>query len=189
MKRKWIPICLAALLLTFTGCAAQEEPTPSESPSASPTVSVSPEVSPEAATQEPEMSAEPMGTDSMLTDTEAQGVSNVADAHKAIGDIELELERLSEVEEAQVAIAGSSAAVALKFDSQYQGGIDDRMREMVEERIKGVVSGVTDISITDDPDLMEELKALGDRMDGAADMAEIQNELDAIIKKIAPTKA
>lgn len=189
MKRTLIPICLAVLALALSSCAAQEEPTPSESPSASPTVSVSPEVSPEAVTQEPEMSAEPMGTDDMTTDETAQGVANVADAHKAIGDIELELERLSEVEEAQVAIAGSSAAVALKFDSQYQGGIDDRMKEMVEERIKGVVSGVTDVNITDDPDLLEQLKALGDRMEGAADMAEIQNELDAIIKKITTTKA
>lgn len=189
MKRTWITICMAALLLAFTGCAAQEEPAPSESPSASPTVSVSPEVSPEAATQEPEMSAEPMGTNDMTTDETAQGVANVADAHKAIGDIEQELERLSEVEEAQVVIAGHSAAVGLKFDNQYQGGIDDRMKEMVEERIKGVVSGVTEISLTDDADLMEQLKALGDRMEGAADMAEIQNELDAIIKKMTSAKA
>lgn len=189
MKRTWITICLAALLLAFSSCAAQEEPTPSESPSASPTVSVSPEVSPETATQEPEMSTVPMGTDGVTTDEAAQGVANVSDAHKAMGDIEQELERLSEVEEAQVVIAGHSAAVGLKFDSQYQGGIDDRMKEMVEERIKGVVSGVTDISITDDTDLMEQLKALGDRMEGAADMAEIQNELDAIIEKMTSAKA
>lgn len=189
MKRTLIPVCLAALVLALSSCAAQEDPTPSASPTASPTVSASPENSPGTVTQVPSLTEQPMGTDSMLTDTAAQGVSSAADAHKAIEDIELELERLSEVEEAQVAIAGSSAAVALKFDSQYQGGIDDRLRDMVEERIKSVVSGVTNIGITDDADLMDQLKALGDRMEGAADMVEIQNEIDAILKKITPTKA
>lgn len=188
MKKSLMTIGLMVLALALTSCATQEEPTPSPSPSASPTVSASPTASPEMS-QAPITSAEPMETDGLMTDSTATGVSASADARKAVEDIEEELERLSEVEEAQVAIAGHSAAVALKFDSQYQGGVDERMKEMVEERIKGVVSGITQVSVTDDAGLLEQLKVLGDRLEGAADMAEIQSELDAIIQKIDPTKA
>lgn len=187
MKKSLMTIGLMALLLAMTSCATQEEPTPSPSPSASPTVSATPTTTPEMS-QPPENSAAPDASDSPMIDAAATGVSTTADARKAIEDIEEELERLSEVEEAQVAIAGHSAAVALKFDSQYQGGVDERMREMVEERIKGVISGITDIAITDDADLLAQLKALGDRLEGAADMAEIQSELEAIISKINPAK-
>lgn len=188
MKKSLISIGLMALLLSLTSCATQEEPTPSQSPSASPTVSVSPTMAP-AASQEPDASADPTGTDALMTDAASAGVTNAPDARKAAEDIEEELERLSEVEDAEVVLAGQNAAVALKFDSQYQGGIDDRMKQIVEERIKGVISGVTHISITQDADLMEQLKTLGDRLEGATDMAEIQNELNAIINKIDPTKA
>lgn len=187
MKKSLMTICLMALLLALSSCATQEEPTPTESPTATATVTASPTAEPEMS-QEPDTSDEPTGTGTLMADT-AAGAETPADAQNAVADIELELERLSEVEEAQVVLAGHSAAVALKFDSQYQGGVDDRMREMVEERIKGVISGITTIAITDDTDLLEELRTLGDRLGDAADLTEIQDELDAIIEKINATKA
>lgn len=204
MKKAFIPMCLLTLLLTFSSCASQEVPTPTASPSAPPMTTSTP------ATTSPgemvddmipnmDMTDAPLTTDGTLGDEPltptaseqpaAQGVTTVSDARKAVDDIEDELERLSEVDEAQVVIAGNDAAVALEFDSQYQGGIDDRLREIVRERISSVISGVNNIAITDDAGLMDQLEALGDRLEGAADMADIQNELNAIINKITSAKA
>ena len=70
-------------------------------------------------------------------DPEVTGVTTVSTARRAVEQIEDELERLSEVSDAEVVLAGNSAAVALKFDSQYKGGIDDRLTEIVKERIAG----------------------------------------------------
>lgn len=201
MKKAFIPVCLLAVLLTFSSCATQAEPTPTASPSAAPTSTAMPMTSPGAAIDDmlPDMTGDPMTTtgimgDDPLTPTaseqpDAQGVTTVSDARKAIEDIEDELERLSEVDDAQVVIAGNDAAVALEFDSQYQGGIDDRLREIVKERIGSVISGVNNIAITTDKGLMDQLEGLGDRLEGAADMADIQNELNAIINKINTAKA
>lgn len=197
MKKALIPMLLLALMLTFTSCTRKEEPAPTASPTASPTATDMPMTSPDIMIDEmlPDMTDEPgMGTDDPLTPSasavpEAQGVTTVSDARKAIENIEDELERLSEVEDAQVVIAGNDAAVALEFDSQYQGGIDDRLREIVKERIGSVISGVDNIAITADKTLMEQLETLGDRLEGAADMADIQNELNAIINKINSAKA
>lgn len=194
MKKALIPLCLLALLLTFSGCASKEEPMVTASPTASPTATTNPTDSPAEALDDmlPDMTTD--AGDEPLTPTAseqpaAQGVTSVSDARKAIEDIEDELERLSEVDEAQVVIAGNDAAVALEFDSQYQGGIDDRLREIIKERIGSVISGVNNIAITSDATLRDQLETLGDRLEGAADMADIQNELNAIINKINAAKA
>lgn len=194
MKKAMIPMCLLTLLLTFSSCASKQEPMNTTAPSASPTATAtaSPTSQPEGMIDEmlPDMTNDPaMGMDDTLTPAAsqqpaAQGVTNVSDARKAIEDIEDELERLSEVEDAQVIIAGNDAAVALEFDPQYQGGVDDRLREIVKERIASVISGVDNIAITSDLALMDQIEALGDRLEGAADMVDIQNELNAIINKI-----
>jgi len=192
LKKALIPMFLLTLLLTFSGCASQEEPQSTAQPSVLPSPSASPTSQPGGMIDEmlPDMTDGPMeGVDDALTPAAseqpaAQGVTTVSDARKAIDDIEDELERLSEVDDAQVVIAGKDAAVALEFDSQYQGGVDDRLREIIRERIAGVISGVENIAITTDQTLMEQLEALGDRLEGAADMADIQSELNAIIKKI-----
>ena len=194
MKKALIPLCLLAILLTFSGCASKEEPMTTTSPTASPTATTNPTDSPAEALDDmlPDMTTDAGDEPLMPTASEqpaAQGVTSVSDARKAIEDIEDELERLSEVDEAQVVIAGNDAAVALEFDSQYQGGIDDRLREIIKERIGSVISGVNNIAITSDATLRDQLETLGDRLEGAADMADIQNELNAIINKINAAKA
>ena len=194
MKKALIPLCLLAILLTFSGCASKEEPMVTASPTASPTATTNQKDSPAEALDDmlPDMTTDAGDEPLMPTASEqpaAQGVTSVSDARKAIEDIEDELERLSEVDEAQVVIAGNDAAVALEFDSQYQGGIDDRLREIIKERIGSVISGVNNIAITSDATLRDQLETLGDRLEGAADMADIQNELNAIINKINAAKA
>lgn len=198
MRKMLMTLCLMASLTTLTACTSDAmDGSPTNMPTAG-MVTNAPMSSPGAATTVP--GSLPMTTD-MLPDMsipsmpensaapEAAGVTSVSDARKAVEQIEDELERLSEVDDAQVIIAGNSAAVGLEFEEQYQGGIDERLREIVKERIGGVISGVTNIAITDDPALMDQLELLGDRLESAADMTKIQNELNAIINKIQASAA
>ena len=188
MKSTLLAACLAAMAgLMLTSCAAGTEPTPSPSPSAA--VSESPSAQPEATNgMMPDTSAGvmPEGTGGPGTGLvpEEEGVTTSADARRAVEAIEDELERLSEVKDAQVVIAGDTAVVALTFDSQYQGGLDERMREIGRERSDGVVKGIKTVEITAATDLMTALEKLGDRLDGEADMAEIRRELDTLINRI-----
>lgn len=186
MKRILIPFLLALTLLAVTGCAGKTEPPadPTMSPTANPTPIVEPlpDMAPDAtmATEAPmpgEASAAPAG------------VTSAADARRIVEQIEEELELLSEVDEAQVVLVGNTAAVALDFDEQYQGGVDERLRGIVQERIDGVVEGITEVTITEDKTFMEQLEALGDKLDGAIGLEELRNELNAIINKITATMA
>ena len=123
-------------------------------------------------------------TDMPAASPESTGVTSMDAARRVVEQIEDELERLSEVDDAQVVIAGNRAAVALEFDDQYKGGVDDRLRGIVRERIDSVISGVTDISITADTTLMDALETLGERLDTMSDMNALQSDLDAIIRRI-----
>lgn len=186
MKRILLTLCLLASCLSLTACMDSSAPA---NPTTSPTTQVTTaptdviiedapmttDMLPDAGmTDEPETSAAP----------EAAGVTSVSDVRRAVERIEDELERLSEVDDAQVLLAGNSAAVALEFDDQYQGGIDDRLREIVQERIDGVISGVTNVVITEEKSFMDQLELLGDRLESATDLTEFQNELNSIINKI-----
>ena len=118
---------------------------------------------------------------------ESTGVTTMDKAKRVIEQIEDELERLSEVDDAEVVLAGNRAVVGLEFDDQYQGGIDERLRGIVRERIAGVISGVTDIVITADAAIMDEIETLGDRLKTMSDMSALQSDLDAIVRKISGT--
>lgn len=199
MKRMFIPIILGLALAALTSCAADNTPMQTVSPTLPATQA--PITLPDTTNDGIGTDA---GTDSALTPggtnngesegglgttaPEAQGVTSVSNARKAMEQIEDELERLSEVTDAQVVVAGNTAAVALQFDKQYQGGVDERLEKMVQERIKGVVSGITNVAVTQDTNVFDQLDKLGERMETASDMATIQSDLDAIVSKLK-TKA
>lgn len=183
-------------VLALTGCTSDADiNTATQSPTA--TQSASPSEMP---FRSPEVSTDPGagmmdGVTDGLTDgmdmtpgatdmPESTGVTSIDKAGRIVEQIEDELERLSEVDDAQVIIAGNKAAVALEFDDQYLGGIDDRLRGIVKERIDNVISGVKTIAITTDENIMEAIESLGDRLDTVSDMNALQQDVDAVIRKI-----
>ena len=184
MKKILYPV-LAALCLMLSGCAADSkamEPSPSMNPTTSPSAAPAQTTAP--------MSTDPVGSPSnlpgtMLDGTAASaGVTSAADARSYSDMVEDELEKLSEVEDAQVVIVGDQAVVAIEPDNQYQGGVDDRIRTMVRERIDGVVSGVKRVVVTEDTAIYETLERLGDSLDGAVNLDELRREIDDLIKRI-----
>jgi len=186
--KKFLTLLLLACALAMTACATKDKTTVTDEPQA--TATNSPEMAPQSTGMLPGVGDMMDLPDAMIeaptttTSPKSTGVTSMEKARSVVEAIEDELERLSEVEDAQVIIAGNKAAVALEFDDQYQGGVDDRLREIVKERIDGVISGVTDISITTDRDIMDELEALGERLSTLSDMTALQSDLDALIKKI-----
>ena len=123
-------------------------------------------------------------TDMPTASPESTGVTSMDTARRVVEQIEDELERLSEVEDAEVVIAGSKAAVGVEFDDQYRTGLDERMRKIIKERIDSVIGGINTVAITADEGVRDAIESLGERLDTMGDMAALQSDLDAIIKKI-----
>ena len=200
MKKTLLTLSSLALASLMSGCTSATDMTKATTPPAA-TNSAAPNVT----TIVPGVtSTDPNGTDGAVGDVidgvedgvesivdpdatvipESTGVTSTDKAKRVIEQIEDELERLSEVDDAEVVIAGNKAAVGVKFDGQYQGGIDDRLRSIIKERIDSVISGISTVAITADEGVMDAIESLGERLETMSDMSALQSDLDAIIKKI-----
>ena len=194
MKRTLLTLMILTSALTLAACRKKTDMvTVTGSPSPSVSATGFPDMLPMGDDMLPDMrdgmnemldgmSASPSSAPTSIP--EATGVTSMEKARRVVEQIEDELERLSEVEDAQVVIAGNRAAVALEFDDQYKGGVDDRLRGIVRERISSVISGVDDVVITADPEIMDALETLGERLQTMSDMSALQSDLDAIIRRI-----
>ena len=100
--------------------------------------------------------------------TSAMSITTVDDAKRIADQIEDELEKLSEVDEAYVVVFGEAALVGVEYDEEYQGGTTQRVEDMVKDRIKTVHQGITKVYVTDDPIQVTAIKALEDVVDGGS---------------------
>ena len=197
MKKTLLTLSALSLALMLGSCRAKQDMT---SATSQPTTSASPTASPQTTMIVPGTTDGTTDTmdganalDGVLPDStmipESTGVTSMDKAKRVIEQIEDELERLSEVDDAEVIIAGNKAAVALEFDDQYKAGVDDRLRKIIKERIDGVISGISTIAVTADNGIMDTIESLGERLDTMSDMNALESDLDAIIRKINGTNA
>ena len=173
MKKTHLLLMLALCATLLASCSAGEP----DVTQTQPVPSISPTNTPDENTVLPGLDDDiilPDGGRNDSTTREATGVTSMDKARRVIEQLEEELERLSEVKEAHVIIAGHKAAVALTFD--------DRFRKIVRERIDGVIGGIDTVALTTDKTVMDALEALQDRLDSVSDMSSLQAELDKILE-------
>lgn len=198
MNKTLLTLCVLSLVLTLGSCRSKND---MSSATSDPMATMQATTSPNVTTVLPQatgiidgvmdgmdgMDGANDGTGTLPDSTvipESTGVTSMDKARRVIEEIEDELERLSEVEDAEVVIAGRKAAVGIEFDDQYKAGLDDRLRKIIKERIDGVISGITTVAITADAGIRDAIEALGERLDTMSDMTALESDLDAIIRKI-----
>lgn len=155
----------------FTGCASKADTLPQPAPTAgtvtsAPVVTTAPE-----ATQ----STQPAAT---ATAQPAVGAaSTVADARRLSDRVEDEVDKLSEVDEADAVVVGNIALVGISYDGQYQGGMTDRLKDMIIQRVETTDKSITAVHVTDNDALRKAIGALNDTMDDAtASFEELQTK-------------
>ena len=182
MKQKirlLILMTLAAAVLA--GCACNgATATPTPQPSA---MTATPMPSPmESASPSPEGTA---GNENMPSASpESSGAPGMmgVDTERLI----TELEKLSEVDTAEVVAEGNRAIVGLNFDAQYQGTLTERIEEMAVEAIARVESALTDVAVTADPTLVTEIRTLAQETKGQTLTEEQKTKFDELYRKIKP---
>ena len=205
MKRILIPLAISLLSLAlFTSCTSSADTLPQTSPGTSQSPGGTSTNAP-AGTMNPSTSTMPSGMDngsgngegngmtdvagipgmtgtsgmSGTTDTMSNGgVNTVEDAKRVSDQIEDEVEKLSEVDEAEVVVAGNIAIVAIEYDDQYQGGLTDRLKDMITERVETIDKAVTSVHVTDSRDMKTMVKELSDKLESAGlTFDELQTQL------------
>lgn len=167
MKRIGVLLGLmAAGMMLVTGCTSSADTLPSPSPSATGTPTSSPRPS---ASQMPTVTISPSATeDASMMDGMDQmapaGVNSVEDAKRVSGQIAEEVEKLSELDGADAVVAGNIALVGIDYDDQYQGGLTDRLKKMVEERVEMIDKAITTVHVTDDQEMVKKIKTLMEKL-------------------------
>lgn len=168
MKKTWTLVVISLLgLALFSACASNADTLPSPAPSAS----VMPSATPQAS-QAPTASAMPAAT------PEPAGVNTVEDAKRLSDDVSEEVEKLSELKGAEAVVAGNIALVGITYDAQYQGGLTDRLTEMVKSRVEAMDKTITAVHVTDDEAMVKKIGQLRESLNnGQITFEELQTQV------------
>lgn len=181
MKRTWILLAVCAMSLgLFTGCASNADVLPQTSPMATntPTVSARPTAQPTATTG-PTVSVSPEAT-------AGAGVHSAEDAQRVSAQVSEEVARLSELDSAEAVVAGNIALVGISYDAQYQGGLTDRVKEMVTERVEMIDKAITSVHVTDEEDSVTKISRLYEQLKaGEVTFEELQTQVLTLASDIA----
>lgn len=178
MKKTWILLLITLLGLgLFTACTSNADTLPSPSP----TTSAMPSASP-MATQSPTVSLSPAATDEPMA---ATGVNSIEDARRVSDEVAEEVEKLSELDTADAIVAGNIALIGIHYDTQYQGGLDERLTEMIETRVETINKTLTAVHVTDDEAVMDKIAKLHEQLnDNGITFEELQTQVLEIASSI-----
>lgn len=172
MKKIWILTVLTIVSLSlFTACASEADTLVSPSPSGSPMVTPAPtqQMSPnnngvpgETGAPAGDAAGNGMtgsmgmngsmgnGNGSTAGQTGANGVTTMEDSRRISEQVAEEVEKLSELDEAEALVVDNMAVVSVKFDDQYKSGMDDRLRNMIEARVQAVNRNITNVYVVEE---------------------------------------
>ena len=183
--KKWIliPLLILAAGVTLTGCGSRGKVGATTAPTAQATTAPTNSPAP-IATMEATASPDAAGSATAGMNTEAPmgsmtstaGSMTPAEAGRLAERISEAVERLSEVDDAEVVVRDSKALVAVEFDDQYSAGLDERMKKMITETVQEVDETLTDVEITDDDTLYGQVKGLGERLAKATGADELADD-------------
>ena len=174
--KKWLLalMCMIAVGMTLSGCAAGTANTmnPTTAPATTQPMATTTATNSPMATASP--SESPMAQTSMTPAQAGQLAERISEA----------VERISEIDDAEVVVYDDRVLVAVEFEDQYNAGLDDRMKQMITEAVQKVDSSLTEISITDDDTLYGQVKGLGQRLAKATGLDELADDFGDLWDRI-----
>ena len=174
--KKWILalLCMIAVGMTLSGCAAGTANTvsPTTAPAtAQPTATMSATNSPMATAQPSES---PMAQTSMTPAQAGQLAERISEA----------VERISEISDAEVIVYDDRVLIVVEFEDQYNAGLDDRMKQMITEKVQEVDKTLTRVEITNDETLYGQIKGFGERLGKATGFDELADDFGDLWNRI-----
>ena len=183
-NRKTFALILTVLAmgLALTGCmnsgTAGALPSPTATAGYAPqaTATAAPTAGTDAAN-----SANTTGT-SGNTGSTTNGALTPFDWANGAADIESAIAQLSEIAEARVVVADTTALVGVKFDSAYKGQLTERIREMVASEVLKVDPTLQTVAVTAADEDVKKVYALSDGIRAGRTASELAPDINAIVR-------
>lgn len=182
MKKIGCFVCflmMAALL--FSGCSRSSANEPAPTPGSTQSM---PQTSPMIDTTDmPILSDLKEGVNNIANGAEnMMGLTTLQDVQQASEEMEDAVEQLSEVDDAYVIAHGNKALVGLEMNSQYQGGVDERLQQMVLARLQTIEKGISEAAITDEAQKVQSIRSLTEKLDDATDLSQILPMMEELMQ-------
>ena len=201
MKKIWILTALTiATLFLFTACASEADTMISPNPSAStaPAETMPPTTNDGGVGMDQPMGStttSPSGTTggnaggamggATGSTAATTGVTTMEDSRRISQQVAEEVEKLSELDEAEAIVVDDMAVVGVKYDSQYRSGMDERLKKMVEARVQAVDKNITKVYVVESAGDMDILTRLRQKLtDANYTVEELRNELMSLTGKM-----
>lgn len=165
MKKKLgtLMVLSVACMSLFSACTSNADAVPNPAPTANTAGKVT---TAPMATTSPDATMDVMPMPTASAEPATVGAANTVDDAKRISQrVEDEVDKLSEVDDAEAVVIGNIALVGVSYDGQYQGGMTDRLKKMITERVEMTDKTITAVHVTDDSALYKSIAELNDMMD------------------------
>ncbi|HHV97712.1 MAG TPA: hypothetical protein GXX37_14830 [Clostridiaceae bacterium] len=106
-----------------------------------------------------------------------------ADTEKS-KQIKAQLEKMSGVDDVSVVVLGNTALVGCDIDNDNRTGNTDNLKNKIVQQVKNMDNSITNCVVTDKPEILERIKALGEDITNGKPGNEITEEFNRIINMI-----
>lgn len=177
---------LAALIISLAACARVQRPAPEQQ--ARPDINEPGQVNMRPQSQR---DAAPGAQPDAALRTPGAGVPGDIgiegrDQQKA-QEIANELKEMEPIEEATVVISGNTALIGIAIpEGYYQNEEEEQLKDELEQKVKNMVPGITNIAITDEKDMYKRINDLSGDMRNGTPMQGVTDEFTKLAKRIMP---
>lgn|GEM_PF-2285189 len=111
-----------------------------------------------------------------------------SNVNTAAENVKARLEARDDIERASCVISGNTALVAIDTkDGVNTAGQNKNIKEEVANMVKSIAPGVTNVAVTESPDLFERISNLSRDMQNGRTMQGLKDEFTELVNKILPT--
>ena len=112
----------------------------------------------------------------------SDGALNPFDWANGASDIEKAIARISEISDARVVVANTTALVGVKFDDAYKGEVTERIREMVAAEVLKADPNIQTVAVTATDGDVKKIYDLSEQIRAGRTADELSAEINAIVR-------
>ena len=127
----------------------------------------------------PETTAGPTGNSGVMGETQPPVAF---DWVTGAGQIEGNVNRISEIADSRVVVTGTTALVGVKFTSAYQGEVTERIREMIAAEVMAADPNIQTVAVTASEEDVNQVYEISDQLRAGTPAESVAQKINEIVR-------
>lgn len=126
----------------------------------------------------------PGPSDASVMPDNTSAITAAFDWLKNAGSVEQKINLLSEIESSRVVVAGSSALVGVTFAKEYQGGMTERIHDLVASEVQQADPAIKTVAVTSEKEDVDKINTIADQLAQGVSERELEQQIDSIARNV-----